>query len=293
MFAWVGGGFRTTRPHVRVQSAFRQVSNVFVRVAGAWRPAWSYRWNAGGWGGCSASCGGGTQSRVVRCVRNDGVEMSDAFCSQAGSKPSTSQSCNTQACYTYSWNWGNWGGCSAYCGYGTRSRSVWCQRSDGSTMSDSYCSGKGGKPAVSESCYAGACVTYKWATESWNACPASCGAGRQNRTVYCKGSDGGRYGDGMCSGTKPATSQSCSSCSGCPNQVMDGTAYVNNKVLQCNAMAQDGNTNWSPALVWTHFSNHGLTAPTHFVQYGRAEGVCPFAGATCCRAKGYIYYVGM
>ncbi|WP_415061165.1 hypothetical protein [Bdellovibrio sp.] len=77
-------------------------------------------------------------------------------------------------CYTYSWQttgwgscsanpyWGGWDSCSASCGggtqyrtcydtWGTQSRSVWCQRSDGATVADGFCSGA--KPDTSTSCY--------------------------------------------------------------------------------------------------------------------------------------------
>ncbi len=96
-------------------------------------PSYSYYWQAeswsscsanptwSDWGSCSASCGGGTetrscyntsgtQTRSVLCKRNDGVTEGDSNCSNAGAKPSTSescyegcldsasQSCNTQSC---------------------------------------------------------------------------------------------------------------------------------------------------------------------------------------------------
>lgn len=52
-------------------------------------------WSVGSWGSCSKTCGSGVQYRSVTC---------QAGYNCTGSKPSTSQVCNTQACApTYTW----------------------------------------------------------------------------------------------------------------------------------------------------------------------------------------------
>lgn len=48
-----------------------------------------------GWSGCSASCGGGTQTRTRTCNLSSGGTVA---CSQCGGACSETQSCNTQAC---------------------------------------------------------------------------------------------------------------------------------------------------------------------------------------------------
>lgn len=57
---------------------------------------YTYSWNTGTFGACSETCGGGTQTRTVTCQRSDGTTVADSYCS--GTRPTTSQSCNTQAC---------------------------------------------------------------------------------------------------------------------------------------------------------------------------------------------------
>jgi hypothetical protein len=52
-------------------------------------------WNVGPWGACSATCGGGTQTRTVECRDATGVKP-DNSCTEA--KPATQQICNSQAC---------------------------------------------------------------------------------------------------------------------------------------------------------------------------------------------------
>ncbi|MGE4351771.1 MAG: thrombospondin type-1 domain-containing protein [Bdellovibrionales bacterium] len=54
--------------------------------------------------------------------------------------------------YTYAWSTGTWGSCTlgaVYCN-GTKARSVVCKRNDGTTVSDSYCSGS--KPLTTTAC---------------------------------------------------------------------------------------------------------------------------------------------
>ncbi|XRB07706.1 thrombospondin [Pycnococcus provasolii] len=60
--------------------------------------SYTYAFSEGSFGSCSESCGGGTRTRTITCLRSDGQAVADTMCS--GTKPSTSQSCNTQACAT-------------------------------------------------------------------------------------------------------------------------------------------------------------------------------------------------
>lgn len=54
---------------------------------------------------------------------------------------------------SYTWKTSSWSGCDAGCGSGNKTRNVWCQRNDGQTVSDSYCSASGTKPNASDSCF--------------------------------------------------------------------------------------------------------------------------------------------
>lgn len=57
---------------------------------------YTYSWNIPSWSSCSVSCWWWTQTRAVTCQRNDGVTVSDSYCTI--SKPSTSQTCNPWVC---------------------------------------------------------------------------------------------------------------------------------------------------------------------------------------------------
>lgn len=83
---------------------WREVGQISYKENGAWRNIWSYRWITGAWGGCSASCGDGTQYRDAYCQRvenNTGevTNVADNKCIKyVGSKPATSQYCNNGPC---------------------------------------------------------------------------------------------------------------------------------------------------------------------------------------------------
>ncbi len=95
-------------------------------------------WEAGPWGACSAGCGvPGTRTRLVRCVRCDGVVMVDGACS--GARPTDETTCLGTADCTYSYGpWSDWSACAWQ--QQTRTRS--CLRSDGAEASCEQCGGE-------------------------------------------------------------------------------------------------------------------------------------------------------
>lgn len=87
-------------------------------------------------------------------------------------------------------------------------------------------------------------TTYSWSTSTWDTCTGDCGTNNatQARTVTCTASTGGSVADGMCSGTKPATTQACTA-SAC---AVVGTSPVMgdipNQYLTLNVAMDDLNT---------------------------------------------------
>jgi len=167
--------------------------------------AWSY----GAWSLCSSACGGGTITRTATCrMTQNGISFdTDASRCTGLVKDITSQSCNTQACATYSIQYGNWGSCSVSCGSGTQTRAWSCVSSAGGAVDNAKCSGA---PQTQQACNTQACAVYDWKVNGWTACTAACGGGTQSRVVSCVDTSTGNLAvENNCKITKPVTIQSC------------------------------------------------------------------------------------
>ena len=91
--------YKISNVFTKIDNTFKEAKQIYIKIGDTFKPIWSYTWKTGSWSECSVPCGGGTQTRTVECLRNDNIIKDDKFCSEIGSKPITSQNCNTQACY--------------------------------------------------------------------------------------------------------------------------------------------------------------------------------------------------
>ncbi|XP_042302856.1 papilin isoform X3 [Sceloporus undulatus] len=175
------------------------------------RQSSAYRWGYGSWGECSAECGGGYQSRLVFCTI-DNEEYPGYMCRDKP-QPENNRTCNLQPCpQTKRWKTGEWGPCSATCGGGTQTRSVYCVSYNGrdsqDAVDDAECAILTEKPRSTQPCNMRQCAT--WTTGPWSECSASCGEGVQTRTVSCRAHLGSRILDAAClTEPKPPHTQPC------------------------------------------------------------------------------------
>lgn len=150
-------------------------------------------WQSDPFSPCPVSCGGGTQSRSVTCFGKMPISslnffsgiISDAMCRQSsGGKPATSQSCNTQSCY--SWSWTPWSTCSSTCGGGTQTRTITCVGNTGANAASSMCSGQSmaGLGSSVQSCNTNP-PCYNWFPQPFGSCTVNCGGGTKSRIVLC------------------------------------------------------------------------------------------------------------
>ncbi|KFV67467.1 Papilin, partial [Dryobates pubescens] len=172
------------------------------------------RWKTGEWGPCSATCGGGTQTRSVYCVAFDGQSsqavVDNAECMAFAQQPRSSQPCNMRQCAT--WSTGPWSECSASCGEGVQTRSVTCRTQQGSQAQDFACLMEP-KPLATQPCLKENCIQeIGWHVGDWGLCSKSCSSGIRTRQVICADGDSKFYSPEMCKAIqpqKPATLGSC------------------------------------------------------------------------------------
>ncbi|NXP20107.1 PPN protein, partial [Scytalopus superciliaris] len=172
------------------------------------------RWKTGEWGSCSATCGGGTQTRSVYCVAFDGQSsqgvVDNAECMAFSQQPHSSQPCNVRQCAT--WSTGPWSECSASCGEGVRTRTVTCKTQQGSQAQDFACLMEP-KPSATQPCLQENCIQeIGWHVGDWGLCSKSCDSGIRTRQVICADSDSKFYSPETCKAIqpqKPATLGSC------------------------------------------------------------------------------------
>ncbi|XP_060923660.1 ADAMTS-like protein 1 [Limanda limanda] len=176
-----------------------------------------YSWDYRGFIACSATCAAGKQTADVRCVnRKQGEEVEDPLCNLSSRPPAMIRICNPEPCPPR-WEVTSWTSCSASCGVGIQTRSVFCMsllsidQQNILTVSEEEC--REFKPAILQPCNQVDCPPT-WETEPWQLCSQSCGGGVQMRKVYCKQllSTGAfrRLGERSCRGPKPATERGCS-----------------------------------------------------------------------------------
>ncbi|KAJ7403200.1 Papilin [Pitangus sulphuratus] len=171
----------------------------------------SYSWSYSSWSECSSECGGGFQSRLVFCTIDNEI-YPDYMCRNKP-QPDNNRTCGHQACpRTKRWKTGEWGSCSATCGGGTQTRSVYCVAFDGQSsqgvVDNAECMAFAQQPRSSQPCNVRQCAT--WSTGPWSECSASCGEGVQTRTITCKTQQGSQAQDFAClMEPKPSATQPC------------------------------------------------------------------------------------
>jgi len=68
-------------------------------------------------------------------------------------------------------------------------------------------------------------------------------------------------------------------------------AVLKAKAKQCNAIAENGRTDWTDTEVAIAIGENYMSIREWWETYGQSESVCPWASASACREDGYTYYV--
>ncbi|NXU13793.1 PPN protein, partial [Pardalotus punctatus] len=243
------------------------------------------RWKTGEWGSCSATCGGGAQTRSVYCVAFDGQSsqgvVDDAECMAFAQQPRRSQPCNVRQCAT--WSTGPWSECSASCGEGVQTRTVTCRTEQGSQAQDFACLMEP-KPSATQLCLKENCIQeIGWHIGDWGLCSKSCDSGIRTRQVICADGDSKFYSPETCKAIqpqKPATLGSCNT-QPCylPQQVPSMQDTMGYNVTRQSLLTRYNPNSPSPGLeeLWNHHvpstKDHGINLfPVRWEPQSRSPG---------------------
>jgi len=164
----------------------------------------TYDWRAGPWGSAAPACGTSVHSRTVTCTRSDGTAADASQCTAA--RPASSEPVADYSTCSYAWQVSQWKGSSGVCGDSViQTRSVTCQRSEGTTVVDAACGAA--RPASSQtiSDYSGCSYSWQTTSSAWSS-TCSTSATRTNVST-CRRSDGESVDDSFCTATKPEASE--------------------------------------------------------------------------------------
>ncbi|XP_065189279.1 SCO-spondin-like [Sycon ciliatum] len=186
---------------------------------------------------CSATCGGGTQTRRVYCeqltAEGSLQTVGDEQCPQP--RPALERGCGASNCDSY-WSKKLYRECSVTCGGGIQVRRVLCQQLLGSgdtvVIPEGECD-PALKPPTERACQVIDCPSY-WNESAYQDCSVTCGGGEQFRTVVCQQlkstSQVEIVEDPDCvdAGPHPATRQTC-------NQINCPAYWEEPEFTLCNA----------------------------------------------------------
>uniref|UniRef100_A0A8D0BGF9 ADAMTS like 3 n=1 Tax=Salvator merianae TaxID=96440 RepID=A0A8D0BGF9_SALMN len=181
-----------------------------------------YDWEYIGFTPCSATCVGGTQEAIAKCLHEQTKQVvNDHLCDSSKKPPAMSRVCNMRLCPAR-WQVGPWRQCSATCGVGIQTREVHCQQPGGSVLGAEHCKDK--KPHTLQACNQLDCPPG-WHVEEWQQCSHTCGGGTQLRKVTCQQllMDGSflKLANERCHGARLSTHKPCAKID-CPPQLVVG-----------------------------------------------------------------------
>ncbi|XP_042239108.1 ADAMTS-like protein 4 [Homarus americanus] len=148
-----------------------------------------YEWKVVGFSSCTETCGGGSQTTRVVCVkRKRGNEVPSSHCRVLPRPAEETVRCNLRPCPA-TWVAEEWGPCSVTCGLGVQTRALTCKMrlspDHSVAQPEGACLTTPDIPKA-QVCELAACDSAPtWQTGEWGQCSAQCGLGTRHRSVTC------------------------------------------------------------------------------------------------------------
>nr|XP_058944082.1 A disintegrin and metalloproteinase with thrombospondin motifs 9-like isoform X2 [Pocillopora verrucosa] len=164
-------------------------------------------WKIQSSGECSARCGAGNQTRIVRCMRISSDRwdiVKDKHCAK-GSKPAVVVQCEGK-CEGTKWVYSEWSKCSKSCGRGRQNRTAECIDNFGEKLEDRDCR-PSDKLSLNRHCNTFKCPW--WTKGNWTSCSVTCGSGQRTRHVTCTGEKGTVMDTACNPSQRPVSTKSC------------------------------------------------------------------------------------
>ncbi|XP_019352082.1 papilin isoform X12 [Alligator mississippiensis] len=207
----------------------------YIYLPGVWKNIWSSwkkSWKTGEWGPCSATCGGGLQTRSIYCTSHDERSfeevVDDGECAALTQRPRAIQSCSVRQCAT--WSTGPWSECSMTCGEGIQTRSVVCRSEQGAQTLDVACLQES-KPVDTQPCLRERCLQeIGWHVGDWGLCSKSCGSGFRTRQVICADGESRLYSPEACQAIQPQVPARLENCNTQPCHLPQQVPSMQNTV---------------------------------------------------------------
>ncbi|XP_022252622.1 papilin-like [Limulus polyphemus] len=172
-------------------------------------PCEGVEWILSEWSGCDTSCGLTMESREVQCANKEGKVFLNEMCDK-NQLPEISRPCMDSPPCESLWFASEWSECSAKCGEGIQTRSVFCGYWKDDVVvkaPESQCN-INKKYAATQNCTAPPCKAL-WFTGPWNRCSVPCGGGERTRKILCISEDDVVSSKNCDAGLRPYDKEPC------------------------------------------------------------------------------------
>uniref|UniRef100_A0A7M4FNH9 Papilin n=1 Tax=Crocodylus porosus TaxID=8502 RepID=A0A7M4FNH9_CROPO len=251
-------------------------------------------WKTGEWGPCSATCGGGLQTRLIYCTSHDERSfeevVDDGECAALTQRPRDMQSCSVRQCAA--WSTGPWSECSMTCGEGIQTRSVICRSEQGAQTLDVACLQES-KPVDTQPCLRETCLQeIGWHVGDWGLCSKSCGSGFRTRQVICADGESRLYSPEACQAIQPQVPARLENCNSQPCHLPQPAEQrtfssvhrderTNQGSLTRHQTSDDRGSNFLPLHV------ESRSIPSGSQQFSSSQDISPGNGPQVCNQGSY------